>query len=397
MIKQLIIIGGGYAGVRAMQRLKGVKNLEILLIDIQPYQYLQTEAYSLIANTTNITHITVDLPSLCEYNENASFIRGKVSDIDFSKKIILCENESLSYDYLIISSGNYTKFPKIVTGLQEYSIGIKSFKNAFFIRQEFAKQLYALMNRGIPANDKYFNIIIGGAGLSGVEIAAQMASKSNEFLKLNHITKYKLNIYLIASANVVLKGMDPYLQNKSLRRLEKLGVNVMLNTRISSVEKQIVHLNTGKSIEFNFMIFTGGVTTGDYIKKLKECELTKSNQIIVENTMEIKNHTQTYAIGDVACLKDKDGNQVPSTAQCAEQSAEIAATNIKLSLKNKKQKNMFLKINGVLVALGTNNAAVILFNRFKVSGYIGYLLKHLITWSYKSSLDTKANKIHKQR
>ncbi len=396
-MKKLIIVGGGYAGIRAMKRLKGVENLEIQLIDIQPYQYLQTEAYSLIANTSMITHVTVDLPSLCEYNENAFFLRAKVTDINFDERYIICDTKTIAYDYLIISTGNYTHFPKQVEGLKEHSIGIKSLKNAFYIRQSFARQMYALMSRDIKNDDNYFNVVIGGAGLSGVEIAAEMSSKANEFVKYNHIADYKLNIYLISSGENVLPGMHPYLQNKSLARLKKMGVNVLLNTRIQSAQKHKVFLSDGTSIDHSFMIFTGGVTTSYFIKELNNCELSAKGQIIVEKTMQIKNHKRVYAIGDVAQLINKHGEQIASTAHGAEQSAEIAAKNIKLDLQGKEQIESSVNLEGVLVALGHRNAAVVLFNKYKFSGFLGYMLKTFITWQYKHELDNDAKVIHKKR
>jgi len=115
-LKNLIIIGGGYAGIRAMKKLKNIDDLKITLFDIEAYQYLQTEAYSLIANTSKITNVTIDIQSLCEYNGNANFIRKKVTNIDFNENKIFCHDDEYDYDYLIISSGNYTNFPKVVTG-----------------------------------------------------------------------------------------------------------------------------------------------------------------------------------------------------------------------------------------------------------------------------------------
>ncbi|MDF1878607.1 FAD-dependent oxidoreductase [Sulfurimonas sp. SAG-AH-194-C20] len=396
-MKKLIIIGGGYAGIRAIQKLKGVENLDITLIDIQPYHYLQTEVYSLIATTAWITDVTVDLQSICEFNDNVNFIRSKVTGIDFDENSILCEDTQLFYDYLIIASGSKTNFPKSIGGLKENSIGIKSLDNAFFLKQEFSKQLYALMSRNLSSSDRYFNIVIGGAGLSGVEIAAEMAAKTNRYINANHIDKYKLRIYLISSGESVLKGMNPYLQEKSLERLQKLGVHVLLKTRIDSVDEHVVHLNNGESLDCHYLIFTGGVTTSDFIKKLTGCELSKNGQVVVTDTMQLPAHENTYAIGDVACLKDKEGNPIPSTAHAAEQSAEIATANIKLALEGKVQKKQYVRAEGVLVALGSKNAAVVLFDKYKFSGYLGYLLKHLITWNYKHSLDNNAKAVHKLR
>ena len=191
--------------------------------------------------------------------------------------------------------------------------------------------------------------------------------------------------------------MPKYLQDKSLKRLRKLGVNVVLNTRIQSVQKNKVFLNDGTSIDFYYMIFTGGVTTSYYIKELEDCELTSHGEVVVRDTMQIKNYDEAYAIGDVAQLKDVNNNILASTAHAAEQSAQIAAKHIKAQLINQKYKLKYPSSDGVLVALGTKNASVVLFDKFKCSGYLGYCMKSLITWNYKSGLDKNAKKVYEKR
>ena len=97
----------------------------------------------------------------------------------------------------------------------------------------------------------------------------------------------------------------------------------------------------------------------------------------------------------VAALVDPGGNVIPATANAAEQSAEVVVKNIKAQLKGERPQHAFLGLQGMMVALGGFNATVVLYNTFKVSGFLGYLLKRLITWRYKFLLDRHALKAYK--
>ena len=174
MKKQLIIIGGGYGGIRAMQGLSSVKELDIVLIDQNPYHYLQTEAYALIANEVTLTDVTVDLVALCKRYKNTRYKKAAIRDIDLISKKLKSDDEELSFDYLIIATGSCTNFPDSIAGLEQYSHGVKTLKRAFEFKQQFEQQLYERMQSEEDLFCKAFNVVIGGAGLSGVEIAAEM-------------------------------------------------------------------------------------------------------------------------------------------------------------------------------------------------------------------------------
>ena len=123
--------------------------------------------------------------------------------------------------------------------------------------------------------------------------------------------------------------------------------------------------------------------------------MNKKGQVEVDETLQVKCHKNIYAIGDVAALTDANGRVIPATANAAEKSAEIVVKNIKADLKGERPQKAFIGLEGMMVALGGLNAAVVLFNTFKVSGLLGYLLKRLITWRYKFLLDRHALKAYK--
>lgn len=395
MKKRIIIIGGGYGGVRAMQRLGDVAGLEIILIDKNPYHYLQTEAYALIANNVTITDVTVDLVTLCRCYKNTSYKKAVIKEVDLEARQVKCGEETLSYDYLILAAGSRTHFPPSIAGLQKYSHGVKTLHRAFEFKQQFESQLYHSMQSEENLLCKGYNVVIGGAGLSGVEIAAEMGHYAKKFLRDNRMMCEGIQICLIASRGNVLEGMHPFLQKNAQKRLKALGVNVLYNTRIAEVEKDRVILNDGRSIDFDFMIFAGGIKASPLAGTLG-CPLNKKGQLLVDPTLQITCQKNVYAIGDIAALVDAGGKVIPATANAAEQSAEVVAKNIKAQLRGDRPQHAFIGLQGMMVALGGKQAAVVLFNIFKVSGFLGHLLKKAIVWRYKYFLDWRALKAYKE-
>lgn len=394
MKKKLVIIGGGYGGIRAMQGLSSVDDLEIVLIDQNPYHYLQTEAYALIANTVTLTDVTVDLVALCRRYKNTAYKKAIITKVDLNAKKVVSESEEIFFDFLIIATGSRTHFPPSITGLESYSHGVKTLQRAFTFKQQFESQLYERMQSEEDLFCKAFNVVIGGAGLSGVEIAAEMGHYAQKFIHDNRMLCEGIQVYLIASREQVLDGMNPYLQSKAQQRLAGLGVKVLYKTRITEVEEDEVILNNGTKIHFDFMIFAGGVKASPLAASLGTA-LNAKGQIKVDETLQVNCHKNIYAIGDVAELVDPAGNIIPATANAAEQSAGIVVSNIKAQLKGERPQHAFIGLQGMMVALGGFNAAVVLFNTFKVSGFLGYMLKKMITWRYKYLLDRHALKAYK--
>lgn len=390
----VIIIGGGYGGIRAMQKLTKESNISITLIDRNPYHYLQTEAYALIANEATLTDVTVDLVALCKVYDNVTYLKANVKRIDLEIQCIYFQDQHLCYDNLIIASGSHTKFPASIPGLNRYAHGVKTLQRAFLFKQQFEQQLYERMQSEDDLFCKAFNVVIGGAGLSGVEIAAEMGHFARQFVRENRMLCDGIQIYLIASRGQVLEGMPPFLQKTAQKRLKRLGVHVLYNTRISEVKEREVILNSGGTINFDFMIFAGGVEASSLTSSLK-CPLNDKGQIRVERTLQILCHQNVYAVGDVAALEDAKGDSIPATANAAEKSAEIVAKNIKLQLSGQRPQHAFIHLEGILVALGGKYASVVMFDIFRVSGYLGYLFKRLITWRYKYLLDSEAFKAYK--
>ncbi len=140
---KIIVIGGGYAGLRTVERLAKNQDNEITLLDKNPYHFMQTDVYDLIASEENFAQVTVDLYTFCTgFNGNVTFYKQDVMKIDFdNKKVITCTNR-FSYDYLVIAVGTRTKFMSNVIGLREYAYGVKALHRAMYFKQKFEMSLF---------------------------------------------------------------------------------------------------------------------------------------------------------------------------------------------------------------------------------------------------------------
>jgi NADH dehydrogenase len=310
----------------------------------------------------------------------------EVNGINPETQSISTATRQIPYDQLIIATGSRTYFPPFIQGLREYTHGVKSVPSALDFKQKFER---SLLNR-IEAQSqgcevKPFNIVIGGAGLSGVEIAAEMAAYANHFYKNGNFGCRGVDVYLIDAYESILFGMDPFLIQSSHERLVQLGVHVWHNNRISEVRENQILLDNNKTLDFEFMIFTGGITASTLTQFLG-FETNPKGHLIVDHYLNIPNHPNIYAIGDITNAVDEEGKFIPPTAQLAERGAEHAVRNIFRSLQGKEKQPFRFKNQGVMIALGGEYGAGLLPGGIKIKGYLAYLIKKAIFYFYSSPL-----------
>jgi len=391
---EVVIIGAGYGGLRAVEKLAKNSDINIILIDKNPYHYMQTEVYGYIAGKYDICDITLDIQSWADsFNGKVKFIKEEALSINALEQNIITTNSTIKYDQLIIATGAKTNFPVFIEGLRQNTYGVKVLDRAYELKAKFENIIYKKIRNN---SDQDFHVIIGGAGLSGVEIAAEMAYISKKFTKSMGIEYSNITIHLIEAYDSILNGMDNYIIKNTLKRLEKLGINILTNSFIQTVQKDKIILKNETQMEYDFMIFTGGITANN-IDKLNHFETNKINQFIVNEYLNINGFNNIYAIGDCAQIKDLKGNMLPPTSQIAEQCASNVAKNIINKLNEIESEPYNGKVDGMFVALGGNYAVGTLFDKIKVKGYIAYLLKKAISIMYRYGLLLRLNNGYKLR
>lgn len=392
--KKLFIIGAGYAGIRTISNLSKYKDIEINLIDKNSYHYLQTDVYDYLTSEINLSDIAIDLYTYCaSYESNVTFLHEEVLRIDLDNKKIVTTNNRYRYDYLIIASGAQTLLPDSIEGLKENFHGIKSLENALLFKQKFEYFIYKkIENEGKCSLDSNFNIIIAGSGLSGVEIASEMANYSREFYQDTGYLCSGINITLINSHEKLLASNSVFMQEEAEKRLNDLGINIIKNARVTKVTDDCVILNDSQKVNMNFLIWTAGITSSDLVLNMKAAK-NKKGQLEVDEYFRLKEHKDVFAIGDNAQMFDPlTKAPLPPTAQVATYSADYISENIVRVLADKPLQIKSIRLRGFFASLGGRFGCGEVIGFFKFRGKQAYVFKKLIEKAYRFPLHQRCKK-----
>jgi len=380
-MKRVIIIGASYAGLYAVKKFSKYKDIEVILFDKNDYHYMQVESYGFVSTTYDISDVTIDINKyINSLNKNIKFKKEKVEFFDSDlKEITTATDTKYSYDYLIIATGSLTNFPIQVPNIKKYSVGIKTIQSASKVLETFN----SLINKKAYKNNgaKNFNIVIGGAGLSGVEVAAQMAALiKDKFPKIQN-NSFAINIIIVDGMKTVLPNMDDRLVDACKNRLEELNIKTYLGSFIKDVDENKIYLANETIIDYDYFIFTGGIKAVN-IKSSKDYEINKLNQYIVNGNLQLKGERDIFVIGDAAEVISNNKYIAP-TAQLAIQSGKYVSTYIRNELLYKYTEEFTVKSNGVLISLGGNYAIGLVYNKYFVEGFFAYLIKKFVAYSHK--------------
>ena len=398
-MKQIVIIGGGFAGIRFLENICKRTDVAITLIDQNPYHYLQPEVYGYVANSLQFSDVIIDLYTLCaSFGSNVSFCQKEVTGIDTDRRQVIASDRVIDYDYLVIATGSRTLFPDSVKGLGDvFAGGIKSIPNALVFKQHFERNMIKLIeSEGSCQVGQHFDIVVGGAGLSGVETAAEMACYAKDLYRHFGYLCEGVRVTLACSGDHVLPGTDEVITDYATKRLESLGVNIRYNTRISEVAPDSVTYCNGHKQQMDFLVWTGGIIGSELIRKL-DLPKTDKHFIQTDDFYRLPDCPEVFAIGDAAMLKNPiTGTPKPPTSQMAERTGEYVARIICQLIDGHTPKKEPLKMQGLFVALGGHCGVGVIQKRFHLKGYPAHLFKQAIFKAYKWPLLIRCRRGYKR-
>lgn len=363
MKKKLLIVGGGYGGLMTIHFLKN--HFDVTLIDRQERNVEQTEIHRYLGNKLTLDDISFSFAKMAK-KDSFTFILGSVEKLDpENKQVILKDGRRVDYEYLLLSKGAQTMFPQQIEGLAERKTDIKRYDEL----QKFKTDL----DKVLESNESK-NIVIAGAGLSGVEIALEISARIKK--------EQNINVYLIEQRPTVLPGLDPYLVKKATKSLKKAGVHCIHGQFISKIDDTNIYLANGEQIPYDLSLFVLGVIS-EKLDDNDKLTFNPQNQLIINDFLQVENQENIFDIGDFAQMLDKKGRNYAPTAQLAIQQGKILAGNLIRLSKGKKMIAQKPKIKGVLLDLEDKNAAGVVMG-LHICGYLAWLMKRYVSWLYKT-------------
>ncbi|WP_158975450.1 NAD(P)/FAD-dependent oxidoreductase [Cellulophaga sp. L1A9] len=373
--KRIVVIGGGFAGISLVKKLKDL-DAQIVMIDRHNYHTFQPLLYQVSTSGLEPDSIAYPIRKILKELNNFYFRLAEVQHIDPVKKEIITAIGVLPFDYLVIATGTKTNYFNN-ENIAKNAMPMKTVPQALNIRslilQNFEKADDTLE---VSERKALLNFCIVGAGPTGVELAGALAElKQNVFPKdYKHLDIQEMQIHLFEGGPRVLPPMSETASKKATEFLDKLGVQIHLNTIVSDFDGKTVTLKDGKTLETKNFIWSAGVT-GASIKGLTEDSLVaRLNRYKVNTFNQVAGFENIFAIGDIAYMETEDFPKGhPQVAQPAIQQGENLAKNLKNLLANKPLKAFKYSDKGTMATVGRNKAVVDL-KKLKFGGFLAWFI-----------------------
>lgn len=343
----ICILGGGFGGLYTALYLSNLHWTgtppRITLVEQRDRFLFTPLLYELLTDELKTWEIAPTYERLLA-KTGVQFRRDRVQGVDLHHQRVMLESGAvLTYDRLVLTLGRETQFGK-VPGAATHAIPFRTL--ADFHRLQERLQLLETSHRPVQ-------IAVVGGGASGVELATKLADR----------LRGQGEVRLIDRGNTLLKGFSRFSQKTASQALERRGVRVDLNTSIAGVDAHQITLVNGTDrweVPTDLVVWAIGTRPQSWLQSL-DLEQTATGQLVTLPTLQLKDHPEVFALGDIAAIEDGAGITVPTTAQAAFQQAKTAAHNLQASLQRRSLRNFHYNHLGEMMTLGYREAIVVGF------------------------------------
>lgn len=413
--KQIIIAGAGFGGLAVAtelaKHLKDTERWHILIIDKNNKQIYHPLLYEVASGrASNLASDNRDLMEsssifydflFSHINQQlVEFVQGEIIGVDRGKKEVhLANGQVFLYEYLVGAFGSQTEYFDI-GGLQQHAFDLKTTADGLRIRRRIKELIGAVIAR----EKLNLNIVIGGGGPTGVELAGELA---NYFWKLVHqsdLTTGKYDITLVEGSPRLLSMCPLKVSAKVLDRLEHLGVRVLLDACVKSADQRYVTiaprpLHPGetedvlicdfrgekeKKLENDLLVWAGGIRASVIASQLGSV-IDRKGRVEINEYCQVKENSKAqlsvYAIGDCTVFQNEQKESIPALAQSAIEEGKICGYNIFADIYGLGKKNIKIRYYRTIVPVG-GKYAVFVGRKYRLYGFFPWIIRSLVNLKY---------------
>ena len=345
----IVIAGAGYAGLAAARSLSHSDRVRVILINQYDYHLLQFQLHEAAVNKIETESLALPLAGLLP--RNVELITAKIDHFDFKARTVHTDRGRVPYERLIIALGSQPATFNI-PGLSEHALMLKSLSNARQIRGHLEVTLSALAGatRSTP-----YPIVIGGAGITGVELATELSEGLKDFTREYGLERGAIKIVLVDAAPTVLPGFDQPTIDEAARVLAEMGIDVRTSTIVERVEadRVVVKANGVRDvIETRTLIWTGGIKANALVVN-SGLTLGERSAAIVDEYLRSVDYPEVSVVGDSALVRDpRDDRVAIACGQLAAKQGKYAGRQILADLTGDVQTPYVPLMDGLLISLG---------------------------------------------
>lgn len=378
---KVVILGAGYGGLMTtvrLQKLVGVNEADIVLVNKNDYHYETTWLHEASAGTMHHDRVRYDIRDVIDRNK-VDFVQDTAIEINREEKKVILEKSEISYDYLVVALGGESETFGI-KGLKDYAFGITNVNSSRQLREHIEYQ-FATYNMEEEKNDDRLTIVVGGAGFTGIEFLGELTNRVPELCHEYDVDSHKVKIICVEAAPTVLPGFDPDLVQYAVSQLERKGVEFMIGTAIKECTPEGILVAKGdeepREIKAGTVVWAAGVRGNSIIEK-SGFEAMRG-RVKVQPDLRAPGHDDIFILGDSSLFINEEINRpYPPTAQIAMQQGELCARNLAALIRDKKELEAFKPdIKGTVCSLGEDDAIGVVYGK-KLTGTKASFMKKVI-------------------
>jgi len=360
-MKNIVIVGAGYAGVliakKLAKRLKKDADAAITVIDRNPFHTMLTELHEVAACRVEEDSIRISYQKVFA-GRNIRFIHDDVESVDFPAKAVQGKNASYPYDYVVISSGSKPTYYG-VPGAEEHTYPLWSFADAVRLKERIHQRFReASQQPGEAEKRKLLSFYVVGSGLTGVEMIGELAEYVPVLCERYEIDRRLVSLYNVDALSRVISNLPEKLSLKAQRRLEKMGVKVLLGADVVGIGEGSIDLvrdgNRTRSVA-GTVIWVAGIESSAVAKRAGE-SLPNENRgrLCADAFLRSVENDSVYIAGDnLYYIPGGQTAPMPQMVENCEQSADIVAHNLHCALTGGGEMQAYSpKFHGVMVSIG---------------------------------------------
>jgi NADH dehydrogenase len=380
--KQVVIVGGGFAGVNAAKRLRDAPGIAVTLLDRENHHLFQPLLYQVAMAALSPADIAVPIRSLFTRAHNIRVHKADVQRVDVDTRSVITDGGEYKYDYLLLASGSQHSY----FGHEEWernAPGLKTLPQATEIRRRVLDAFEAAeRDQNVDARRRHLTFAVVGGGPTGVELAGAIGEMSRYTLArdFRSIDPRQTRVILVEAGPRILPAFDEKLAARAMRDLESLGVQVWTHSLVTNVTADGV--TVGKEhIDSATVLWAAGVRASDVGRTLG-APVDSVGRVIVGADLTIPGHPEVFVLGDMARREEREGQPLPGVALVAMQEGIYAADTVKKEIERGAvaERTPFRYHDlGQMATIGRSRA-IAEFGRLRLAGYFAWwfwLLVHI--------------------
>ncbi|PSP80030.1 NADH dehydrogenase FAD-containing subunit [Halobacteriales archaeon QS_1_68_20] len=339
MAARVVVLGAGYAGTTVVRRLQQLLDgHDLTWVSREDYHLVLHEVHRAIGDPDAAEKLTVPRTAIAD--RSTDVLEGEVVGVDTDDRTVaLADDRELDYDYLVVALGSKTAFYGI-PGLEEHALTLKGLDDALDIHES----VVGAARDATPQDPA--RVVVGGAGLSGIQTAGEVAELRDEW-------NLPIEITLVEAMEEILPGNDPALQQAVRERVEARGVNVLTDDPIVEATGDAIRFDEGDPLDYDILVWTGGITGQD---SLDGANLeTNHNRVETDATFRTSDD-RVFAVGDSALVEQGD-DVAPPTAQAAWQAGDVLAENVVRAMAGRPLETWTFEDEGTVLSVGASAVA----------------------------------------